>query len=359
MTRAGARLPLVCGIGPAALVVLITAALAEATLAGIRNVPFLHRRPLLLPLARELYFVDRATVQVLGDCARWDPSLGYTLKPGACTFANTEYRTTLRVNSVGIRDSEEALAAPEIVVLGDSFAMGWGVEGEQTFAAVLARASGARVLNAAVPSYGSVRELRMLSRVDRSRVRTLVWQFCNNDYIENDAYAKNGNRLPTLSREEWEGWVLKHERERRYVPGRYLLRAVGSRLAGLLPPAASDPTSPDPKDPAVRKNQITYFLNALETSPVDLSPFRIVLFELNGRNLHADWFLPMLAEEIRSGSRSPVAARLVLVDVAGRLTDRDFYLLDDHLTPAGHRRVAEILLPHLGPASGSGAEGTP
>jgi len=359
MTGSGARLRFVRGIGQAALVVLITAALAEATLAGIRNLAFLYRRRPLLPLARELYFVDRATVQVLRDCARWDPALGYTLKPGACTFANTEYRTTLRVNSVGVRDSEEALAAPEIVVLGDSFAMGWGVEGEETFAAVLGHASGARVLNAAVPSYGSVRELKMLGRVDRSRVRTLVWQFCNNDYVENDAYAKNGNRLPTLSREEWEGWVLKHERDRRYVPGRYLLRTVGSRLAGLLPPANSDPSSPDPRDAAVRKNQIAYFLNALETSPVDLSAFRIVLFELNGRNLNADWFLPMLADEILRGGHPEVARRLVLVDVAGRLSDRDFYLLDDHLTPAGHRRVAEILLPHLGPATGAGAERTP
>jgi hypothetical protein len=343
------------GFAQTAAVVLITAALAEATLAAIRHLAFLYRFSPLLPLARQLYFVDRATVQLLGNCARWDPTLGYTLKPGACTFANTEYRTTLRVNSLGVRDSEQALSGPEIVVLGDSFAMGWGVEGDETFAAVVGRESGARVLNTGIPSYGTVRELMMLGRVDRTRTRTILWQFCNNDYIENQAYVKNGNRLPTLSRAEWEGWVTAHARERRYVPFRYLFRAVGSRLEALFSKRGSDPSNPDPDDPAIRKQQVACFLDVLETSPVDLSPYRIVLFELNGRNLSADWFLRMLADELRAGAHSEVAKRLVLVDVAARLDAADFYLLDDHLTPAGHRKVAGILLPYVEPAAGETA----
>lgn len=350
MTAPGALRRAGRGLARVAVVVLITAALAEATLAGIRHLAFLYRLPPFLPLARQLYFVDRATVQVLADCARWDPTLGYTLKPGVCAFANTEYKTTLTVNSLGVRDSEEALAGPEIVVLGDSFAMGWGVEADQSFAAVIGKERGVRVLNTGISSYGSVRELMMLGRVDRSRTRTILWQFCDNDYIENEAYAKNGNRLPTLSRAEWEGWVAGHVRERRYLPFRYLVRAVGSRLEALFSRPGPDPSSPDPNDPAFRKKQVAYFLDVLETSPVDLAPYRIVLFEMNGHNLDADWFLRMLAEELRTGTRSEVAKRLVLVDLAARLAPEDYYYLDDHLTPAGHRKVAGILLPYLEPA---------
>jgi hypothetical protein len=329
------------------VVVLITVVLAEAALAAIRHVPFLFRFPPLTPLARELYYVDRAMVQLLPECARWDPDLGYTLRPGRCTFANTEFRTTLLVNRLGVRDSEEALAAPEIVVLGDSFALGWGVSGEETFASRLGKMTGLKVLNTGVASYGTVRELRLLAKVDRSHLRTIVWQFCNNDYIENAAYAKDGNRLATLPEAEYDGWVTLHARDRRYFPGRYLLAALTSRYRALTGAHVADPLSLDPDDPAFRRNQVAYFLNALETSPVNLSPYRIVLFEMNARNDHAEWFIPMLREEIRRGTHPDWVRRIVLVDVAARLAPSDFYVLDDHLTPGGQKKVAEILLPYL------------
>ena len=341
-------------LGSALLVALVTAALAEATLAVIRNVPAVGRIPLVTPLARELYFADRATLQLLPECARWDAELGYTLRPGRCTFANTEYRTTFLVNRLGVRGSEEALAGPELVVLGDSFAAGWGVEGDETFAARLAKGTGLKVLDTGVPSYGTVRELKLLSKVDRSRLTTLVWQFCNNDYVENEAYAKGGNRLATLSEAEYEGWVRFHARERRYVPGRYLASALSSRFRALSGSPSAEPAPPDPDDPAVRRQQVSYFLNALETSPVDLSGYRIVLFELNGRNQNADWFLPMLREEIARDAHPEWVRRLVLVDVAARLLPSDFYLLDDHLTPAGQRKVSEILLPFVRPGDRQG-----
>lgn len=345
-------------VGPALLVALVTAALAEAMLALFRHVPAVGGVPLAAPLARELYVRDRATLQLLPECARWDPDLGYTLRPGRCSFANTEYRTTFLVNRLGVRDSEEALAGPELVVLGDSFAVGWGVDGDETFAAQLAKRTGLRVLNTGVPSYGTVRELKLLSHVDRSRLTTLVWQFCNNDYMENEAYAKNGNHLATLPEAEYESWVRFHARERRYVPGRYLASALFTRVRALTGSRGAEPAPPDPDDPAVRRNQVAWFLNALETSPVDLSGYKIVLFELNGRNQHADWFLPMLREEIARGAHPEWVRRLVLVDVAARLLPSDFFVLDDHLTPAGQKKVAGILVPlvrpgdrQVGPAS--------
>ncbi len=334
-------------LGSTLVIVLITAGLAETTLAAIRHVPFLFRLRLLTPLARELYFLDRGMVQLLPECARWDPDLGYTLRPGRCTFANTEYRTTLLVNRLGVRDTEEALAAPEVVVLGDSFALGWGVSGEETFAARLGKMTGLGILNTGVSSYGTVRELRLLAKVDRSRLTTIVWQFCNNDYVENAAYAKDGNRLATLPEAEYDGWVSLHARDRRYSPGRYLLSALTARYRALTRAPAADPSNPDPDDPAVRRNQVAYFLNALETSPVNLSPYRIVLFEMNGRNEHAEWFLPMLRAEIAHGVHPDWLRRLVLVDVAARLVPSDFYVLDDHLTPDGQKRVAEILFPYV------------
>ena len=333
--------------GQAATVLLITAALAEGTLALLRHVPAFARIPGFGSLGRELYLGDRMLVTISDECGAWDPDLGYRLKPGGCTFVNTEFRTRIRVNSAGLRGAEEALDAPEIIVLGDSFAMGWGVEESEAFPEELGELSGRRVLNAGLASFGTVRELRLLSRLDRRALKTVVIQFCNNDYVENEAWTRNGNRLPPLSREDWEGWIRFNAGYRRYLPGTYLARMLGPRLRSLLRRPLPVATSPDPDDPTVRQNQVAYFLNALATSPVDLSPFRIVLFEVNGRNENADWFLPMLRQRIERDEVPPQARRLVLVDVAARLTRDDFFLLDEHLNAAGHRKVAEILLPRV------------
>ena len=63
----------------------------------------------------------------------YDPELTYRLRPGACTFSELEFVTDYRINSLGVRDDEASLDGPEIIVLGDSFAMGWGVEQQESF----------------------------------------------------------------------------------------------------------------------------------------------------------------------------------------------------------------------------------
>src|SRR5687768_4014732 len=67
---------------------------------------------------------DRNIVQY--DCGQYDPKLFYRLKPGECTFTNTEFSVLNQINRKGLRDDERSLEAPEIIVLGDSYTMGWG-----------------------------------------------------------------------------------------------------------------------------------------------------------------------------------------------------------------------------------------
>jgi hypothetical protein len=314
-------------------------------LALVRHVPAFARLPVVGDFGRELYMGDRNLATISDECGVWDAELTYLLKPGGCTFSNTEFRTAIRVNSARLRGSEEALRAPEIIVLGDSYAMGWGVEEPEAFTALLAAATGRRVLNAGVASFGTVRELKLLSRLDLSHLSTLLIQFCNNDYVENEAWARNGGRLPTLPREEWEGWVRYNEAYRRYWPGRYLFRMLSPRLEHLFRRTSPEP-GPDPKDPVARKNQVDFFIRVMEASPVDLSRVDVIVFELNGRNQDADWFGPMLREAVQRRGGIRGVPRFVSIDVAPSLGANDFFVLDEHLNAAGHRKVAGILLPY-------------
>src|SRR5262245_30955882 len=74
--------------------------------------------------AKTAYYGRRSVF--LANCGRYDAGLTYMLKPGRCRFASVEFDTQVNVNSFGLRDDEESLTGPEIIVLGDSNAMGHG-----------------------------------------------------------------------------------------------------------------------------------------------------------------------------------------------------------------------------------------
>lgn len=153
----------------------------------------------------------------------YDDELSYIFKSNdTFNFKGSEYTT----NSLGLRDDEESLYKPDVIVLGDSFAFGWGVEQNQTFSALL-ESEGLKVLNAGVSSYGTVRELKLLERLDLSNNPTIIIQYTSNDITENEAYAYKGFRI--MSRLEWEKTVMFYKFGRWYYPGKYsvlLLRMV-------------------------------------------------------------------------------------------------------------------------------------
>lgn len=98
-----------------------------------------------------------------------DDEIIYELRPGLDLIFQ---RARVRTNSCGMRDVERKIARGpgvyRIALLGDSFAFGWGVEQEQTFAARLESnlnrlAAGKlrfEVLNFGVPGYSTFQEVK-------------------------------------------------------------------------------------------------------------------------------------------------------------------------------------------------------
>jgi hypothetical protein len=333
-----------------ALVVSVVA--LEGVLLLIRHLPAISVVTPLRPIARELYMLDRRMIQFEETAARWDDRLGYTLRPGEFSFANTEYDTGYSVNSLGIRDDEASLQGAEIVVIGDSFAMGWGVEQEESFPRVLERLAGRAVLNASVASYGTARQLRLLDGLDLGSTSHLVIQFCNNDYFENLAFEREGPSFATQDQAGYDRAVATYRKMRRYYPGRYTVTLVGRRL-GWTAPA---PDHPDPTDPANQRRQAELLLEVLTRSPVDLSGLQLVIFELNGYNRDSGLFIPALREVIAGGQWPGFIDEMIVVDLAVELEPELFYRLDDHLTAEGHEYLAdrlwEIIRPTLGDSEG-------
>jgi hypothetical protein len=199
---------------------------------------FLLRAPRVLRiLSRKLQnsighlyiYGQRKIMQFQEGCGQYHRALGYTLKPGNFTFTETEYSNDYQINSLGVRDSEDSLTQPQVVILGDSFALGWGVDQNETFAKVLEKKTNLKTLNTAVPSFGTVREMIMLRMVDRSDLKCLVIQYCGDDYDENLRYYLNGNKPQIMREETFCNMMIKHIPQK-YYPGKNLVLKIKNDL---------------------------------------------------------------------------------------------------------------------------------
>jgi lysophospholipase L1-like esterase len=173
MKRAGARararsLPRQAGLAVAALL----AALALAEL-GWRTHGASRSGPTTNPLLVE-----------------HDGELGWRYRPLARARHRTdEFEVEVAIDAAGFRVRPGRMdGSPRAILLGDSYAFGWGVAADEAIAAELERRLGAPVLGAGVSGYATDQELLLLRRLARERpdlrpaVVVVLW--CDNDLGE-------------------------------------------------------------------------------------------------------------------------------------------------------------------------------
>lgn len=291
-----------------------------------------------LALARNYYMrKDRRIVQFLPDCAVYDPTVTYTLKPSThCTVVNREHSVDYATNRAGLRDDDAALAAPAIVVAGDSHAMGWGVASAEAFPKLLQRDLGVPVLNAAISSYGTARELALVERLGLDGMKALVIQYCDNDFEENQ-YLVDRGQLDILPEARYRALVDEHARDTLYYPFKHL-RNLFSIARFALPWRKAPPAPPD-----TNATEARYFLDVLSRHQTLLAGKVVVVLELNEHNRNDSRFIAAVArllDEPRYAALKPIVST---IDVAKALAASDYYLLDDHMRPVGHAKVAKLV----------------
>lgn len=317
-----------------AIVALVTVVLLEVLVALSFAYPRLS--PIPQPMLRTLHqHFDRNVIQVMPECASYDERVTYLLRPGTCTFANREFTNRFHINSLGVRDDESSLLAPSVVVLGDSVTMGWGVEQHEAYPEVVERLTGRRVLNAGISSFGTVRELRLLERIDRSRLEYLLIQYTDNDLPENEAFLAAGE-LRILTAPEYRQTVEQHQRSLRYIPGKYafnvLVQLQSAARRRVEVTRVADATEGDWQRAA------RVFVDVLVRSPVDLSHTPLIVLSLHSEFIEA-------LREVVQRSELPWIAEIRLLD-AGSATrfPGAYYDLDDHPTAAGQEAIARAVV---------------
>ena len=289
---------------------------------------------------------DRKIIQYIEDCAIYDNALAYTLKTGKCHIKCREFEVDYLINSVGMRDDEASLISPEIVVVGDSHAMGWGVGQDLIFSTLLENTFGKPVLNAAISSYGTVRELRILERINLDDLKYLIIQYCSNDYRENSVYAKNGNKLPIMNKVKYNLIKENHKRDVTYYFGKHSLNIALKIVAVLYNKMAASLRASNPinKTREMTTDEVNVFLNAIVNSHINLTNVTIIVFEVNASARNDSLFINRLNESMLEQATHSSVKNIQTIDLSSLLGKDKYFHLDDHINSSGHHAIAEAVV---------------
>lgn len=300
----------------------------------------------LLPI-KAVYLARRNVVQ------QWisesNPHTDYRSRPGyRGVFANREFRTRVEINSLGLRGPELTDAVPgerTLLVLGDSFAFGWGVEAHQAAPALLeARLPGWRVVNSGTSGWGTRQQLGFLRQYGLPlRPDAVLLMYVPNDPAENLLrYRVREGRL------EWDepaaGWGVKLDRALATRSAVWTLVRRLSQKAGLTP---HDPGTGGVGDQA-RMEQLRLLdqmVSACRSAGVPFYMAYVPGDDGRDRPTRSDDFSWLAAwASSRDLKLCDLAPPLL---AAHRRGIRVYFHLDDHWTHAGHEVAADALAEHL------------
>jgi hypothetical protein len=279
-------------------------------------------------------FLQGAPIQFRPDCSEPDSELLYRLRPGRCRFATDEFDSEVRVSGRHLRE-DRVVGSPDLVFLGDSYTLGWGVEREASFPAIVSRGLWMQEVVAANSSYGTVRELLLLRRLDLSDFGTVILQYCTNDIEENREFIRSRGYVPSPP-EVYGKWVAvagRIDRKRMLAHARHWFSFLWSDLwSAAVGTERTEATVVTPEEHAEA------LLEVLDAFRSDLRGRPVLVFAADMGPGEVS-FVRAINEGVTSTRLPTVKALPATLDVI----PEDLFRLDRHWRPRGHEAVAAAL----------------
>ncbi len=298
----------------------------------------------LLPSFRQYYVNNyRKVIQVESDCSEFDDRFFYRLRRNVqSNFSNIEFSTLIETNSAGLRDDEASLVQPDVICIGDSYTMGWGVQQQETFPQRLERLGRIKVLNAGMSSFGTVREMRKLQTLDTSNCKWIVLQYCDNDMEETKPFIDNHFNLKTSSRGTYDSLVKRYEWNRVYYPGKTFLSVDNYLLRGFAKRYAKNDSMVEVGNLKVSMSEtVRLFAETLSYFNMPDSTRRMIVLYANEKEIPDERFTNGLRQLFQSSPyQEKFASRVFFLNTSSLLTNSDRFKLDDHYTKSGHEKIA-------------------
>lgn len=287
---------------------------------------------------------DASFIQQESEMARYDDGLFYTLRPGEFVFENREFSNEFQVNNAGLRDDEASLEYPKVIMLGDSYGMGWGIDQQKTYAQLVEKEAELTVLNAGISSYGTPRELLMLDRLKTDSLQYLIVQFCKNDIVEINTYLDNNNRLPISSEDVYDSVCQAIQSSHSYYPFKHCFQLL-PHLFNEQPILTEQNTKTQKKQKSKDSQRIHRgFLQLLKNSKKIPENTQIILFQLDAKADSGYYFMKTVKSILDREMGSSLQDRVSFIDFSTSFGDQHYFILDEHINEKGHRVVADSLV---------------
>jgi hypothetical protein len=293
-------------------------------------------------IATDLYYLYGANLwQNQKDCVQYDDRLLYKPSSG-CRFVNKEFSTDLTFSEDGrLTDSTLTSASGRpLFFAGDSDTMGWGVNDDETFPALIASRVEVPVLNLGVASYGTVREVMRVRMHPRfQEANCIVYQYSWNDFDENSVFLAMG-ALPPPTPEKFEALLGDYGKRKIGIQDVMLqafdflvnhpLATVASIFGWHEFPLEDDDPLKSGGTPREEAEDAKAFLAVLGSFP-----------EMDAKKV----FVIGPPRFISALIREPLPENILPLSVD--LKDTDWYPLDKHPNKQGHREIAAQVLEQL------------
>ncbi len=317
---------------------------------------------------------------------RFDPILGWNNLAGMQgQFSRSEFSYPVKINSSGFWDAELAPKRADefrVAVLGDSFTWGQGVPyGERFTEIVEARDPKINVLNLGVAGFSPVQYLLQLDQTFAFQPDYIVVALClGNDLADNVSYSPYNHPKPyvALSSDgktfEIKGYPLTETKD----TGTYLTGAASSlRIVGLVKMlydqmhkpkgvggldmdepllyASIDKLSPHDRQRVADAFKLNEMLLAAMKKKIDatLGPDRFAVLLVRTK-LEMGLYLSYPGSDRDTVANGVLASlkRLDIPAIDGRqvIVKEDFWKVDAHWRPSGHKKIGELLAPFLSKA---------
>ena len=315
--------------------------LATIVVAGVLGAAELLARLVgVPPRERPALLVRAVDVDIEFPFMRADPELLWAPRPG---FRGEFRGQPVTINSQGLRGPEVAVPKPagrrRIACFGDSITFGYGVADEETYAAVLGRLLGGQgvdVVDAGVTGYTTYQVLRLLRRVEPSLqidVATFCvgWNDATRRPVGDRTYARRVRVATAL-----EG-VARHV---------YLYRAMQNLYARWIVRRQEREWAASPEAPRVPLDEYRANLRAI-VAECRARGVRPVFLELPRRRLPGE--TPPASPHAGALRETARELEVPFVDLgevgldSARSPNGAYFIDNLHLSPEGHRYLAELL----------------
>jgi hypothetical protein len=256
----------------------------------------------------------------------------------------------IRTNSLGDRDDEPRPGGDDgcrLLLLGDSFAFGWGLTREQTIERQLERMSGGRVdaYNLGVIAYNSKKVLARFEESDWWRGKAVLYLFFNNDLVNTELDSlviKDGFLVNRANQESAAYYTMETAVTSARIQSLFALRSLRDHLRVLRDRETALAVWPQ------------YY--SAETIAAAVSKTREMELLAGSRGARfLVMILPTRGEtEWRQYAKSTAAYMegvrsegIEVLEVRDKLGARDFFPTDGHVNERGAHGIAAAILDEL------------